>query len=552
MAKAHTSQPVHIPTRHRAQASWHLRWWHGGLAVLVLLGVGIIAARPRVTLASSSKALTAVRTLGLGTHITQATVLTRAGISEPLVIRQSGLWPSRLLKAQERVQVRVVTTGLLGWDHTQTFSLVTPKAPQLRHTTLTVDLNQRPTAHFTSPVAQVRLGTTQVVNAGYARTVAIGPIERTPGQHGTVSIAARSRVWEPFSGATAITWSSVPWLTASATQDTTGHSNLSTAPIDVTFSSAISRADTHSWSLSPAVSGSWQKVNHTTWQFNPSGQGWAPDSTVTLTIPGGTKGPVAQNGSALAKSTTLTVQLPQGTTLRLQEWLAELGYLPLNWTPPSTGATPSGWGSVYTPPSGTFSWRYSNVPTALQNLWIPTYWTAMTQAAVIAFQHQAHLTVNGIADPQVWTALRQAVKNHTTLFTKPYAYVYVSETLPERLWLWVGGKVAITTLANTGIPQDPTTLGSYAVDLRYPFQIMRGKNPNGTPYADPVHWINYFDKSQAVHGFLRAQYGFPQSLGCVEVPIPIAKKIYPHLYIGALVTVEGPGSSPLIPSNATT
>lgn len=34
--------------------------------------------------------------------------------------------------------------------------------------------------------------------------------------------------------------------------------------------------------------------------------------------------------------------------------------------------------------------------------------------------------------------------------------------------------------------------------------------------------INYFDKSQAVHGFLRVSYGFPQGLGCVEVPIPIA------------------------------
>ncbi|WP_243239942.1 L,D-transpeptidase family protein, partial [Sulfobacillus harzensis] len=173
----------------------------------------------------------------------------------------------------------------------------------------------------------------------------------------------------------------------------------------------------------------------------------------------------------------------------------------------------------------------------------------MTQAAVIAFQHQQHLPVNGIPGPQVWMALQQAVR-HPVVNPTPYAYIYVSETLPERLWLWVAGHVVLTTLANTGIPETPTTLGSYAVDERRTFQIMRGINPNGTSYADPVHWINYFDKSQAVHGFLRAQYGFPQSLGCVEVPIPVAQKIYPHLYIGALVTVAPPGSAPLVRPNS--
>jgi hypothetical protein len=37
-----------------------------------------------------------------------------------------------------------------------------------------------------------------------------------------------------------------------------------------------------------------------------------------------------------------------------------------------------------------------------------------------------------------------------------------------------------------------------------------------------VYWINYFNGGDAVHGFVRASYGFPQSLGCVELPIPTA------------------------------
>lgn len=551
MANIH---PSHSPRRRHAKPStakrhWRLKWWHFGLVALGMMAVGIITLRPRASLSASAGALAQVKTAGFHVQIAKALVVTHSGRTEPLSIRASGLWPEHTLPPDHRVAVRLTVTGLFGWNHTQVFSLTTPSQPKLRNTSLTVDLNHRPTVSFTKPVAQVLIGKSHVVNVAGGARAPIGSVENIPNQHGALAVAFRSRTWEPFTRPKMVSWSSVPWLTAKATQNSTGQTNPSTAPIDVTFSRAVSRPDTKDWSLAPFARGRWKQVNPKTWQFDPSGQGWAPDSTVTLTIPNGSQSPVASDGSTLAKSTALTIQFPQATTLRLQEWLAELGYLPLSWSPPATGSSLTSWNSVYSPPAGKFHWRYPHVPAALQNQWNPTYWTAMTQAAVIAFQKQDHLTVNGIADPQVWTALRQAVKNHTAVFTKPYAYVYVSETLPERLWLWVGGKLVLTTLVNTGIRQTPTRLGSYAVDVRDRYQVMRGKNPNGIRYADPVHWINYFDKSQAVHGFLRASYGFPQSLGCVEVPIPIAKRIYPHLYIGALVTVQGPGSAPLVPSN---
>jgi hypothetical protein len=40
-----------------------------------------------------------------------------------------------------------------------------------------------------------------------------------------------------------------------------------------------------------------------------------------------------------------------------------------------------------------------------------------------------------------------------------------------------------------------------------------------------------------VHGFIRPGYGYPQSLGCVEVPIPTAARIWPYVQVGTLVTV---------------
>jgi hypothetical protein len=76
------------------------------------------------------------------------------------------------------------------------------------------------------------------------------------------------------------------------------------------------------------------------------------------------------------------------------------------------------------------------------------------------------------------------------------------------------------------------------VYLRYRFQIMRGVNPDGSHYADPVQFVAYFQAGQAVHYFLRYSYGWPQSLGCVELPLTAAAEAWPYLTYGSLVTVS--------------
>ena len=58
--------------------------------------------------------------------------------------------------------------------------------------------------------------------------------------------------------------------------------------------------------------------------------------------------------------------------------------------------------------------------------------------------------------------------------------------------------------------------------MRYPQNYMTGTNPDGSTYDDLVQWINYFNGGDAVHGFVRGSFGFPQSLGCVELPVPAA------------------------------
>jgi len=154
------------------------------------------------------------------------------------------------------------------------------------------------------------------------------------------------------------------------------------------------------------------------------------------------------------------------------------------------------------------------------------------------FQRVTNLPTTGVADSATWTALLHAVSTNS-VDPNTYNYVSVSETYPETLRLYVGGTLTYTTLVNTGIPQAPTSFGTYPVYLRFTSQTMSGTNPDGTHYSDPgIPWISYFLGGEALHGYIRYHYGFPQSLGCVEMPFASAKTVWPYTPIGTLVSVN--------------
>ncbi len=58
------------------------------------------------------------------------------------------------------------------------------------------------------------------------------------------------------------------------------------------------------------------------------------------------------------------------------------------------------------------------------------------------------------------------------------------------------------------------------------------------PYDDTgIKWVSYFDGGRALHYFPRARYGFPQSAGCVEMPLNAAHAVYLLTRLGTVVTV---------------
>lgn len=155
----------------------------------------------------------------------------------------------------------------------------------------------------------------------------------------------------------------------------------------------------------------------------------------------------------------------------------------------------------------------------------------------MTFEQVHHLVVDGIAGPQVFSALVSDVHNHRQS-PVGFTYVQVSLALPQSLTLWHNGSVILRSAANGGIPQSPTVTGTYPVYLQYRTQTMKGINPSGQHYSDPgVPYVNYFYGGEAVHGFVRAHYGYPQSLGCVELPIATAAKVWPYMHLGTLVNI---------------
>jgi hypothetical protein len=297
--------------------------------------------------------------------------------------------------------------------------------------------------------------------------------------------------------------------------------------------------------IKPHVAGSWQGAGTSTLEFVPS-VGFDQLTRVKVTIPGGADGVRSAHGALLAKSVKLEFKTGQYQSARLAELLAQLGYLPLTWTASSGASVPAASDSAgqlaaaYSPPQGSFTWQ-SGYPSELQSFWQNgDSDILMLKGAVMAFEANQGLAVDGIAGPEVWSALLQAVAKGQDN-PNGYTYALASEGNPETLTVWHDGRIIMTSLANTGIAAAPTTLGTAPVYLKYYYQVMKGTNPDGSKYADPVYYVSYFRSGEAVHYFDRGSYGFPQSLGCVELPWSSAKFIWKYLTYGTLVTVA-PGS----------
>ena len=318
--------------------------------------------------------------------------------------------------------------------------------------------------------------------------------------------------------------------------------------ISVTFSSPVS-VRMATLRLSPAIGGKWVQTGASTLSYALDSP-LIPSTREVLTIPGGSAGVHATNGAILADSHSVTFDVAAGDTLRLQQLLAGLNFLPVAFT--ATGPPPSR-ANLAQDQAGSFSWRWPGLPAELTSQWAQGTESMITKAAIEAFETQNGLGVDGIAGPAVWTSLINDTINNKPDAT-PYVYVLVNKEVPQNLTLWNNGVAQLVGIpVNTGAPGADTVDGTYAVFEHVRFSEMKGTNPDGSTYDDPnVPYASYFNGGDALHGFVRASYGSPQSNGCVEMTYANAAQVWPLTPIGTLVTVIGPDFGTAPPTTTTT
>ena len=555
------------PSAEQKNRSWMVRAGIGAAAAVVIAGIGIalvaLLGRPAVSV-SSGEALVQVHLGGVGTEVT-AIRATSAGRPLALAHQGTSFVPVAAVPQGRTVHVRVTAAPpswlrwLLGSGVSTSATLRAPSAAP----SAAVAVAARPgevTLAFDRPVSVIdyRAASEPARVIRLSRPSATAQLAVPEHQSGgALQVAAAAWPWERLADRPA----TVDWLeapldgvpVAAADPAPASADAALDSPITLTFDEPVARAlGTARPRVSPATAGTWTEPDADTLVFTPRGPGFGPGTAVSVSFdrPVTVVGGSSAGSVVAAASGSYHFTVTQASVLRLQQILAQLHYLPLNFTPaPGVRAPASVAGEVATlgsPLKGSFSWRWPSTPASLQAQWQPGSPTVMVKGALMAFMAATESssyngytaddeTVNQLVDASWQPLLSAAAANQVD--PGPYSYVYVSETLPETLSVWENGTTVLTSPTNTGIPGEPTALGTYPIYVRYTFNYMSGFNPDGSYYDDPVYWINYFNGGDAVHGFVRASYGFPQSLGCVELPIPTAQTAFNHLAIGDLVTV---------------
>lgn len=311
-----------------------------------------------------------------------------------------------------------------------------------------------------------------------------------------------------------------------------------TQPIRVKFSSPIA-ANSPNPTLSPAETGSWAKSGPNDLVFTPT-VAYMPLTVLTVTVPAGHTGVAGSDGGHLARPVVTKLTVADGSPTRLQQLLSELEYSPLEFVSDGTAIasddTAAQRAALFSPPAGRFKWRTSGWPKQLTSLWRPGSYNVMTKGLVMEFQADHELTPDGKTSVSLWVSLLDALASGYRN-SGGYNYALGDQARPQSLRVWHNGVLVENVPANTGIAASPTPDGNFNVFARFRSQVMKGTNPNGSKYADPVQYVAYFNGGDAVHYIPRANYGIPQSLGCIELNLSDAAKVWPYLAYGTIVSV---------------
>jgi peptidoglycan hydrolase-like protein with peptidoglycan-binding domain len=531
-------------------------WVLAGLFILLVAGAAgaaiyVRSAFPSSTLGGAPQALARVQVAGWDSKLVSVRATGTKGVLVPISHTAKGwILPKDTLAAGEKVHIYITVKRpswagwLVGSEEHKSIVITTPRSVVKTHW-----IQTRPgkpvQVRFDMPVRTVVVYRGDKVakqHLARPRRVVSLPSSLTSSNTGSIRVASAARTWEDVGGSVRVTWFPTGAPLAAVLQPALGRTLTPLQPLTLRFSrplDSIFTGTTTSPTLSPSVQGTWTHLDDHTLEFTPAGTGYPLGHTISVVLP---KAATVTTKQGLDARSALSWHVPDASQRRLEQLLAEFGYMPLKYVY-DKGQTVAAdaaaqLNAAVAPPKGHWTWRFKKTPKSLQSLWKPGVPNTIDQGALIKFQNDHALAPDGVATPETWSLLLAlAAKGNV----KPVAYTYVevSKTLPETMKLWRNGKVVVTGDANTGIAAAPTPNGTWPVYAHLAVTTMSGLNPDGTPYHDPgIPWVSYFHGGDALHAFPRGSYGVPQSLGCVELELATAAKIWPQTTIGTLVTVH--------------
>ncbi len=425
------------------------RVWFSAAALVaaVVVGAGVAAFIwwPSVHLGAPGDALARVAAPRFAGEVTAVQVRSANGDVVPVELRDGRVTPRGTVASGERVTVELTVRrpGWAAWlvgrtDH-PTFTVETPSAHLLGRW-LQIKSGGQVTVAFDKAVSVVSLAGKPPRRLDQPRrAVPIGLVASGTHLTGAVDVAVAARTWERPSAPVRVNWFPArpyPQLLAKPTPGTViGPKREFT----LTFSSPVAEVlGARRPRLSPALPGNWRLIDAHTLAFRPRGLGFGLGTEVRVVLPqpvhiAGRKGAVL--------TSTLRWQVPEGATLRLQQLLAQLGYLPLDWHPSANEVSSSVGAELVAaraPPPGHFSWRFRKTPRELQRLWHPGRANVITRGAVMMFQHRHGLVVDGLAGPVFWQSLihdaidRQAAHGRLQLRVRAPQAAAVAQPVAQR------------------------------------------------------------------------------------------------------------------------
>lgn len=543
--------PGLLRVRHRSTGPTALRgrrprarYLLGAALLVTLLALGaaaVVVYSAQPSLSPDSDALARIEMPPGGGTVERISVSTGPHSRRvPVRVQGGKIWPTQLIAAHQRVTVEAVIKrpGAIGWLTGSTqrlrLELITPST-SLRDHYLTLRSGEPVVLRFKDPVRALAYGAPgHLVRRVLTRPLTEIRLHRN-GLAGTIAVAAAPRSWETSASAS-VSWFPDGAAATAVSDPAPGSQIMPLTKLTLTFSKPVAQA-LHSVRpvITPATAGSWQVLSSHTITFTPRGYGYGLGAKVTLALPSGVR---MVGAGQTGTGSSATWQVPRGSPLRLQQLLAQLGYLPLNFTPQAqvgSNVAAQETAAIH-PPVGSFGWRWGDIPSALRSFWSPGSSGVMTQGALIAFQSDHGLSTDGIAGAAVWRKLFDAAATGRAS-RSGYSFVSVSVS-GQSLSLWHSGRTIMSAPVNTGIAAAPTATGTFPVYEHLRVTTMSGTNPDGSHYNDPgIQFVSYFNGGDALHAFTRAQYGSPQSLGCVEMALDPAGQVWPYTPLGTLVHV---------------